>query len=294
MIVLVTGAKGLLGSAIRRVSGEYPQHGFVFSSDLDLRDGANCRRLLEEHRPECVIHCAAKVGGYEKNRTSPEELFYDNVVMAAQLFHAAAQAGVKHLVGFGSNCMYGEVEELRTDNIHVGEPFANNRAYGFAKRMIDVHLDAVGMQYGIQTHYIVPVSMYGPEDNFHLHDAHVIPALIHKCYLARDSLAVWGDGEAVREVVFSEDVARIVLGRLGQPSSKLVIGSGQHVSIRTMVETIGEALGFRGRIVWQTDKPSGQKRRPPAQPFPYPYTPFPEGIRRTCQWFRDHYPHVRK
>jgi GDP-L-fucose synthase len=283
-----------MGSAFRRLSPGVSTHEFVFAPHGDLRNPAVVEEILKTARPDCVIHCAAKVGGVKKNRDCPEEMFFDNVVMTANLIHAAARTGVKRFVAFGSNCMYGEVPELLPTNIHTGEPYVNNRAYGFAKRMVEVHLVAARAQYGMKTTYVVPVSMYGPEDNFSLEDAHVIPSLIHKCFLARDEFRVWGDGSAVREVVFSEDVARVVLQLLDSDRDRVVVGSGQFVSVKEMAETIARQMDFRGRIVWETDKPGGQKTRPPAQALNFAYTPFEEGVRLTCQWFREAYPQVRK
>lgn len=293
MRILVTGSRGLLGSAFRRTAPEYQGHDFVFDPVLDLRVPEQARALLEETRPEGVIHCAAKVGGVKLNQEQPETMFHDNILLSANMIHHAALLGVKKFVAFGSNCAFGDVPELRPDNIQVGEPYASNRAYGYAKRMTAIHLTAAREQYGMATQYVVPVSMFGPNDNFNLQNAHVIPALIHKCYLARDELPVWGDGSAEREVVYAEDVARVVLDLLGKDVPSAVIGSGQCVSVRAMAEAVARHMDFRGKIVWKSEQPGGQKLRPPARIYPFSFTPFEEAVRRTCNWFKDNYRHAR-
>ncbi len=294
MRVLVTGSRGLLGSAIRRVGSDYAEYELISDPPGDLRDLRIAAELIQACRPDAVIHCAAKVGGIKKNRSCPEGLLFDNLTITGNMIHAASQAGVARFVAFGSNCMYGDVPELRTDNIHVGEPFGDNRAYGFAKRMVDLHLEAARTQYRMKTLYVVPVSMFGPGDNFNLEDSHVIPALIHKCFLAQDELRIWGDGSAIREVVFVDDVARAVLGLLGADEPRVVLGSGQFVSVKEMAETIAKEMKFGGRIVCENDNAGGQRIRPPAQRFPFNVTPFGVAIQKTCEWFKANYPHLRK
>lgn len=295
MRVLVTGSQGLLGSAIRRLSPTARGHHFLFDEHkADLRSAQQTRSLLAEVRPDCIIHCAARVGGVKLNRDAPETMFHDNVLVNANLIHQAAEAGTKKIIAFGSNCSYGDVAELRVDNIHVGEPFPNNRPYAYAKRMLDVQLEAARKQYGIATTYVVPVSMFGPGDNFDLEEAHVIPALIHRCFLARDELPVWGDGSAVREVVYSEDVARIVLDLVDQPVERVVIGSGLFVSVREIAETIARHMQFQGKISFDSTKPAGQRIRPPAARYPFAFLSFDEGIKRTCAWFQENYTRARK
>jgi GDP-L-fucose synthase len=295
---MVTGADGLLGSALRRVRIEMPECAWTFvGRDRDLCDAEQVARLFADVQPTHVIHAAARVGGFQKNHDAPEEMFHANVLMNTLVIHQAAVSGVRHFIGFGSNCMFDpNLSELTTENIHHGAPYANNAAYGFAKRMIDIHLDAAQRQYGMQTTYLVPPSMYGPHDNFSLRDGHVVASLIHKCALARqkgeDFIRVWGDGTPIREVAFSEDIARIALGCFETAPRRLVISSGQELSIKEMAETIANIMGIK-HLVWETDKPAGQLRRPTAAVHPYPFTPFAEGIRKTCAWFADTFPRIR-
>lgn len=282
MKILVTGSDGLLGNAFKKIGN------FTFDSVFDLLSPKKTKLLFEVYQPEIVIHCAALVGGVKRNKEQTEEMYYENMVMNANVVHYAAKFGVKKFVGFGSNCAFAD--EINETSIHCGQPYRNNQSYGYAKRMLDIHLQAAKDQYGMDYMYVVPVSMFGPHDNFNLDNAHVIPSLIHKCY-TEEKLSVWGDGSPIREVVFAEDVAKIVMDNL-EKKQYLIIGSGQQVSIKQMADTI--AGHFHKPIVWEKDKPQGQIHRTPAKKYDYAYTPFKDAIIKTCEWFKENYPNIRK
>lgn len=298
MRIIVTGASGMLGEALKKHAVSYPDHEFVWINRdhviCDLTNAKRVKLLMEGYKPNCVIHCAAKVGGVKLNREFPEAMWYENVIMNSLMVHEAAKNGVQHFIGFGSSCSYEEnLPELTEENLHAGLPFKNNLPYGMAKRMLEVHLAAAKEQYGMNYSCFIPVSMFGPNDNFSTKTGHVIAGLIHKAYV-NGELRVWGDGSARRQVIFSEDVARLVLNFIDKPTERMLLGSPDEVSVKEMTETVAKYADFKGDIIYETDKPNGQLCRPLAKPVPgFEYTSFDKAIEMTCEWFKNNLENVR-
>ena len=307
--VLVTG-KGLLGTAFKEVAKwEYFSNLDVIfpEAEFDLTNIKKAWLMMEAYKPDIVIHTAAKVGGVKLNRDKPADMFYENMAMTSNVIHAACQNKVKKIIGFGSTCAFdGSLTYLDENTVHCGRPFPNNEAYAYAKRMTEVHLRAAHEQYGVDYTYYVPVSMYGANDNFNLDNGHVIPSLIHKCYNALyngEKFCVWGDGEVYREVIWSEDVAAIVLLTMLDDVGTVLLSSGQQaVSIKEMATEIAKSFNCIAGVTWEKDKPQGQKHRPPVNPskmfallkeYGFEFTDFKDGIRQTCAWFTNNYPNVR-
>lgn len=291
MKVLVTG-NGLLGTAIRKFAVD-----FIYAERFwDLRQSKKAEWLVQTYKPEVIIHTAARVGGVKLNSEKPETMFYDNFVITSNLIHYAATNGVKKFIGFGSTCTFdGEINEERTQD---GKPFKNNYAYGYAKRMVEIHLMAAKEQYGMDYSYYVPCSLYGPNDLFNLDEAHVIPSLIHKFYLGE--MKVWGDGTPLREVMFAEDLAKIVLELIDKDTGTVVVGNGQEVSVKEMADTIAKELKCDKEIEW-TGNEKGQKRREMVNAAKlkgllpdFKFTSFQDGIKKTVNWFVENYPEVRR
>lgn len=302
--ILVTGGAGFLG---RRVVAQLCQAGADIqkitvprSRDLNLRVLEKCQRAVVQQ--DIVIHLAAHVGGIGLNQAKPAELFYDNLIMGTQLIHSAYEAGVEKFVCIGTICAYPKFTPVpfQEDELWTGYPEETNAPYGIAKKALLVQLQAYRQQYGFNGIYLLPVNLYGPEDNFDPNSSHVIPALIHKVYEAQKQgqhqLAVWGDGSPTREFLYSEDAARgIVMGtQLYNEPAPVNLGTGSEISIHDLVELICELMGFDGEIVWEVDKPNGQPRRcldvaRAKQTFGFnAQVDFKQGLHQTIQWYRQH------
>ncbi|MBE9228407.1 GDP-L-fucose synthase [Phormidium sp. LEGE 05292] len=302
--ILVTGGAGFLGRQVVQKlseSGADPQKITVpRSREYDLRSLEACQKAVDQQ--DIVIHLAAHVGGIGLNLIKPAELFYDNLMMGTQLIHAAYQAGVEKFVCVGTICAYPKFTPVpfKEDDIWNGYPEETNAPYGIAKKALLVQLQSYRQQYGFNGIYLLPVNLYGPEDNFDPVSSHVIPALIRKVYEAQQrgdkELPVWGDGSPSREFLYSEDAAQgIVMGtQFFNEPDPVNLGTGYEITIRNLVELICELMEFKGEIVWQTDKPNGQPRRcldveRAKQSFGFvAQTDFREGLKKTIDWYRQH------
>jgi GDP-L-fucose synthase len=302
--ILVTGGAGFLG---KQVVAQLEKAGVLSenitiprSQTCDLRSLEHCQTAVKDI--DVVIHLAAHVGGIGLNREKPAELFYDNLMMGTQLIHAAYLAGVQKFVCVGTICAYPKFTPVpfKEDDLWNGYPEETNAPYGVAKKALLVQLQSYRQQYGFDGIYLLPVNLYGPEDNFNPESSHVIPALIRKVYEAQQqgaqTLPVWGDGSPTREFLFSEDAARgIAMGaQLYDNAEPVNLGTGYEISIRDLVELICRLMNFEGKLVWETNQPNGQPRRcldtaRAKESFGFTaQVALEEGLRRTIEWYRQH------
>lgn len=269
--ILVTGGSGFLGKQVveqlLQAGANADKLTIPRSRNCDLRIIDNCQKAVAQQ--DIIIHLAAHVGGIGLNREKPAELFYDNLMMGAQLIHAAYQAGVEKFVCIGTICAYPKFTPVpfQEDDLWNGYPEETNAPYGIAKKALLVQLQSYRDQYGFNGIYLLPVNLYGPEDNFNPRSSHVIPALIRKVYEAQqqgiNELRVWGDGSPTREFLYSTDAARgiVMATQLYNDPEPVNLGTNYEISIRNLVELISELMEFKGQIIWETDKPNGQPRR---------------------------------
>lgn len=304
--ILVTGGNGLVGSQFK--GGDYIKVG---SDRCDLRNSVNTtymiKTMVNEQNVDSVIHCAAKVGGVGGNMNYKGEFFCDNIMMNTSVIESSRISGIENLVCFLSTCIFPDDVKypLTEKDIHLGPPHTSNDAYAYAKRMADIQIRAYREQYGLNYKSVIPTNIYGPNDNFNIDNGHVIPSLIHKCYLAREnntSLEVWGSGEPLREFIFNKDISILtewVLHNYNE-NEPIILSTSEEVSIKDVVDIIVEHLNFKGKVVFDSTKPEGQFRKPSDNSkikhyLPnFEFTPLYDGLKETIEWFELNYPNIRK
>lgn len=305
--VCVTGGSGFLG---RVIVDKLHQRGAteVFvprKKDYDLTIPATAPRLLDDARPDLIIHLAAQVGGIGANRAKPGEFFYNNLMMGAPLFHEAWQRGVEKFITIGTVCAYPKFTPIpfKEDYLWEGYPEETNAPYGIAKRMLLVQGQAYRDQYGFNSIFLLPVNLYGPGDNFNPETSHVIPAIIKKCVEAKargdDHIVAWGTGRATREFLYVDDAAEAVVLAAERYNGRepVNLGSGMEISIRELQDLIIDLVGFKGKVVWDTGKPDGQPRRSLDTSRAETWfgfkaqTSFEAGLKKTVAWYLENNTH---
>ena len=300
--VVVTGGAGFLG---RRVVAGLEARGcraiiVPRSRTCDLRERAAIQRLFREERPDLVIHLAAVVGGIGANREHPGRFFYDNAVMGIEVLEQARVSSVTKFVGLGTICSYPKITPVpfHEDALWNGYPEETNAPYGLAKKMLLVQSQAYREEYGYNAIHLLPVNLYGPGDNFDPGSSHVIPAMIEKMFNAqRDGAAevtLWGDGSPTREFLYVDDAAEGILlaAERYDGAAPVNLGTGREITIRDLAHEVAAAIGFTGKLAWDSTKPNGQPRRSldtqrAAAAFGFhATTSFADGLRATVEWYR--------
>jgi GDP-L-fucose synthase len=297
---MVTGGSGLIGSEIE---AEFKPTRY----DLNLLNLDSIVNYLVENKIDKIIHCAGKVGGIGANSNKLGEFYTENILINTNLLEAARIAKVDKVVSFLSTCVFPSNAKfpLSVEQIHLGPPHSSNYAYAYAKRMVEVQSRAYRDQYGCNFVTIIPCNIYGPNDNYHLEDGHVIPALIHKIYNAKVKGAgwvnVWGSGKPYREFLYSKDAAYLAKRVLDEYNKRypLIISPDEEIQISILIEEICRRIGFEGEVYYSKDK-DGQYRKPSDNTqmkklFPeYTITPIEVGLKNTIEYFIKHYDEVRK
>ena len=307
--IYIAGHCGLVGSAIVR---QLKSRGFTnllmrTHKELDLTNQVSVQTLFKNEKPDYVILAAGKVGGIYANNTYPADFIYQNIMIEANIIHAAYEYKVKRLLFLGSTCIYPKAVEqpMREDAILTNTLEPTNEPYALAKIAGIKLCESYNRQHGTDFRSVMPTNLYGINDNFHLENSHVIPALMrrfHEAKMKNDSeVTVWGTGNSMREFLYVDDMAAASLfvleldKQMYQANTKpmlshINIGTGMDITIREMAETMKQVVGFKGRLIFDTAKPDGSPRKlidvTRLSDLGWEYTiKLKEGLEKTYKWY---------
>ena len=307
MKILVTGSSGLVGSAIRDCYKKYiDEHFFndewifLTSEDGDLTKEANVEKLFYLHKPNVVIHLAANVGGLFKNMNQRAEMYEDNILINTFILKYCRKFKVSKFIGILSTCIFPDgLDLLNEDMLHKGPPHPSNEGYAYAKRMMEVHGRILQTDNTMKVVQLIPTNIYGINDNFNLDNAHVLPALIHRCYLAKkykQHFVVKGSGKPIRQFIYNKDLAKIILWSIYENNdSGLYIcspPSSEQVTIEQLARKIADNMNYEHALIFDDSYHDGQYKKlvEPHKSFQNMcFTPLNEGLKETIDWFIDNY-----
>ncbi|MBD5231426.1 MAG: GDP-L-fucose synthase [Bacteroidales bacterium] len=298
--IYVAGHRGMVGSAILRALKRRGFTNFVTRthSELDLTDQAAVRSFFEQEKPDYVFLAAAKVGGIKANSDAPADFMYENMMLEMNVINAAWRNGCRKLLFLGSSCIYPRMapQPMPESCLLTSALEQTNEAYALAKISGLRYCAYLRRQYGADFISVMPTNLYGPGDNYHPTHSHVLPALIRRFHEAREQgleeVTCWGDGSPLREFMYVDDLADLCLFLMENYSGEETVnaGTGKELTIRELTEKVAEVTGFKGRILWDTDKPNGTPRKlldvSKAAAMGWTYsTELDEGLRLTYQDF---------
>ena len=305
--IIVTGGYGLVGKAIQEIINHHTQNKefiFLSSKDFDLTSMEETKKMFDSHRPNKVIHLAANVGGLFKNMNQKVDMLEKNLMINYNVIKCAHDYKVEKLVACLSTCIFPDkIEEypIQEEMLHLGPPHFSNDAYAYSKRMLEIHCRAYRENFGDNFVCVSPTNVYGPYDNFDLENGHVLPVLIHRCFLAKQAnqnFVVRGTGKPLRQFIFSQDLAELILLVLDKSDELNTILSSPEkaeVSIKDVATIIAKCFDYEDRIVLDENYSDGQykktvsnqkiqeliKRENPD----FNFISIEEGIQKTVEWF---------
>lgn len=302
MSILITGGSGLLGRAIE--FGLKPS-----KKDLDLLDYNSLYNYIEKNNIKEIIHCAAKVGGVKENMNNMFSFFYENLQINLNILKICADFKLNNSTFLLSTCIFpaDAALPLLENQIHLGVPHYTNYGYAYSKRMLHVGTESLLEQFKVNTRCIIPCNLFGKNDNFNLNSGHVIPSLIHKCYLAKitnSDFIVWGSGKAEREFMYADDLAKILklihIERRTDIPSTMIISPDRTFTIQEIVESISKKLNYDGKIIFDKSEPDGILKKPSNNSIfkkyfiDFKFTEFDDALSSTIEYFIKNYNTVRK
>lgn len=320
MTTLVTGSTGLVGTALQSVcEQELNNYIFLSSKDCDLTDYNQTLNLLQKYKPTTVVHLAGHVGGLFKNMDQKVDMFERNLQMNFNIVKCSYLAGVTKFIGCLSTCIFPDdiSYPISEEDVHKGAPHDSNYGYAYAKRMLDIHCRVYREKHGLNYFCITPTNIYGENDNYNLADSHVIPGLIHKCYLAKQSgrpFVVLGTGTPLRQFIYSKDLAKIIKLLITTPVqttdtnqlTNLIASTSpeDEVSIATVAKLIAKNFDYLSMLTYDTTKSDGQFKKTASNKKlmdflnrnepDFRFTSIEDGIKQSVKWFKDNYMIVRK
>jgi len=268
--ILITGSSGLVGNAFKKISRHYEKHyNFIFSTSLlcDLVNYEESLSYFNKIKPNYVIHLAANVGGLYKNMNYKVEMLEKNLLMNCNVLKCCYAVKVEKCVCMLSTCIFPDDTTYPIDEsmLHNGPPHASNESYAYAKRIMEVQCRAYNEQYKTNYSCIIPTNIYGPHDNFSLEDGHVIPSLVHKCYLAKEQgipFEVRGTGKPLRQFVYSEDLARLIMEIIDTITCEnIIISPNEEYSIADVALLIAKEFNYENMIVFNDTFSDGQYKK---------------------------------
>ena len=302
--ILVTGGTGLVGNAIKYISNNYEnKYNFIFisSKQYDLTIMETTKDMFDKYKPNYVIHLAACVGGLFKNMNNKVEMLEKNLMINYNVVKCCHDYNVEKLIACLSTCIFPDtiksypIDELM---LHEGPPHFSNDAYAYAKRMLEIHCRSYRENYGDNFSCIIPTNIYGPHDNFDLENGHVLPALVHKCFLAKhnnENFVIRGSGKPLRQFIFSRDLANIIMIVFEKNITENIIISvpeEKEISIGEVGQLIAENFDYKERIVFDTNYSDGQykktvgiERLKQVLDEDFRFTDINDGIKITVDWF---------
>lgn len=310
MKLLVTGGTGLVGSALKNVieNNKYNVT-YLSSKDCDLTNYENCYNLFKKIKPDFVIHLAANVGGLFKNMNFKVDMLEKNLLINYNVLKCSHLLNVKKVVSCLSTCIFPDKTSypINEEMLHNGPPHKSNDAYAYAKRILEIQSKAYQEQYGDNFICVIPTNIYGPNDNYSLEDGHVIPALIHRCYLAKKNnqkFIVKGSGTPLRQFIYSEDLAKLILWVLEEYKEKdsiiLSVGEEDEVSIETVAKEIAKCFNYENNIEFDKSFSDGQYKKTADNSKlksllkNFNFTDIKIGIKQSVSWFELNFNSCRK
>ena len=299
--IYVAGHTGMVGSAIVRELNKQGYENIITKShsQLDLTNQLAVENFFKTERPEYVFLSAAKVGGIVANNTYPADFLYENMLIEMNVINASFKNNCKKLEFLGSSCIYPKFAEqpITEDSLLTGSLEPTNEAYALAKISGLRYCQYLNKQYGTNYISVMPTNLYGPNDNYDSVNSHVLPALIRRFHEAKeqcqDSVTCWGDGTALREFLYVDDLANLCVFLMNNYSEQDPVnaGSGEEISIKQLAELVADVVGYKGTILWDTTKPNGTPRKlldlSKSLGMGWKYkTPLIDGIKMTYEDFR--------
>ncbi len=304
---LITGSNGLVGSSLKNILGD--DHVYHTKSEVDLTDSRKTLDYISYHvknnNVNTIINCSAKVGGVQANMKDNKGFFIENFMINNNVIESSFKNEIPNFVNLLSTCIFPDKNitfPLTPNQIDNGEPHFSNHGYAYSKRIAGYQTNVIKKVLNANWISVIPTNVYGTNDNFHLEDGHMIPAMIHRAYLSKlnsEKMTIWGDGSSLRQVIHSNDLAQLILWSLdnwNSDESFMAINPNEH-SILEIAKIICNSLGISDHdIAFDLTKPMGQLRKPAITNVPkdFKFTKLEDGIQNTIEWFTQNYDNVRK